>query len=856
MDKNKSIQTKNKLTVEQGSRDIISLQDVEYLDIRLYQLGVEGNIRAGSIYINKEGEIYKVVKIEVLEPTIDWDATRKYYNGHEFQTKPEHGKSIVNTAYDAGELTDDDMLWIKSVNVWFSWLKYDDPELWLDDSKPKEVTDFFDDEWMRLEKPLAQYQAEAMGLREEGIDGTDKYWDESVNFSSETALIGKVNKEVLEGVKSELEDKGKHVAIVTASMTRKFMLMERELTDRINKEKELIEKKKSEIQVVMDEMYEIVADFEKKIKKMNEVIAVIELYLGVHEEVVQIQGGNAASSKEIIYLFQMLLYMDEEVGDPREISEEVPGIHSGNIEEFDSWLCDPRNDGIEGKNYERLISTDRGVVALQISRQIRDYYGRHDGGQASFWVSLMNSARNAKDRATYILIRNGENIYRVCSNIDFQPRMFPHRSEMQEYYDEIRKKVERETKKLDGEWVKLNDYEKEDKVSEEMYDKQFPYMKKSLLLQGLLDRTDIFKPMPVEFKFMEPETHEGVLQFVQDDEYVLPDGKLSFSDFKEQSNDRIERGSRVILIDGFDDVGPRLDDRFNTYGDNGHNLPKPPNTGMYIVYSKWVDMRDIVYVYKKDWEDYYGNYSRGEVVVRNSYSGKKQHTHEVWICKDQAVIDSAKKQIYNNINKGIRGQKDHVVEWVDKSYQLYDDNTNRTYYTSKTIYTKQLVLKYKKEQLFIKYNPKDEVRNNWDWRDAGHERKNRLSFKIYRDDKYVLNYDQMSLDDIEYYINNRYERKDYMWVIKHLWELKDTRKKELVEERKFVQHAIIDHLSIGFHDAHLRRLHMQVWDAVSWWKTKVIWKRPLTEDVSKAVRMITSRVDKWRIPYGKRNGLI
>jgi len=34
----------------------------------------------------------------------------------------------------------------------------------------------------------------------------------------------------------------------------------------------------------------------------------------------------------------------------------------------------------------------------------------------------------------------------------------------------------------------------------------------------------------------------------------------------------------------------------------------------------------------------------------------------------------------------------------------------------------------------------------------------------------------------------------------------------------------------------------KVWEAVNWWKNKVIWKRPITKDDAKALRMIKSKL--------------
>ena len=111
-------------------------------------------------------------------------------------------------------------------------------------------------------------------------------------------------------------------------------------------------------------------------------------------------------------------------------------------------------------------------------------------------------------------------------------------------------------------------------------------------------------------------------------------------------------------------------------------------------------------------------------------------------------------------------------------------------------------------------------------------RKNRISFLVYESDRNLLNYDRISLDDLEYYINNRRERKDFLNILPTLIGLRRERLKELEDEKGFV--ALM-----------ARELDVDekiIWEAVDWWKYKVVWKRPVRKDDALAWRMIRKRV--------------
>lgn len=144
------------------------------------------------------------------------------------------------------------------------------------------------------------------------------------------------------------------------------------------------------------------------------------------------------------------------------------------------------------------------------------------------------------------------------------------------------------------------------------------------------------------------------------------------------------------------------------------------------------------------------------------------------------------------------------------------------------------------EHLVIYYQPKDEV---YDWNEGYRERKNRVAFRIYRDDDFVLNYDQIELSDIDFYLNSRPDRRNYVDMMPILKTLKKNRLVEMASENNFallVKGVLLK--TSKFKLATDTELDKKIQDAISWWKFKNKYKRPIDKDDSKALRMITKHI--------------
>lgn len=515
------------------------------------------------------------------------------------------------------------------------WSSYGDIEI-----------DEFNRRYAKLEKPIEELEAEVF----QRILNIDNLEDQAP-ISDETALATN-DKHLLIATKEAIELKKKDMQIMMAVLERKTWAL-----------------------------HCIVDDFEKTIKRVQKVIDILELYMGIHEEIMQIQEGECADLNEPISIRQMLLFMDEEVG----ITEDK-GLDFQNIGLFDQWVLD--------KGLDVMLPEKKGIVALRIRRKDKDY------GDA--WL---NVALNANNHETYFLMRNGDNVYRIWSNIHIAKRFFP---------------TKKEFTLEDGGFGRLDE--------EEVADKILDYKKHFLLIQGLIDRTDVFKPLKNDLQIFQEETWDGQIRFIRDDELKLPTGRKSFRNWRSDLYDQIKIGSRVLYLDDYywyKNQTEWMQDRVGYM----RRFSQRPSTGIYSV--------------------------------------------------------------------------------VAGCEELGKENLRFIYMPSETVETYDYYHGYQK-----------------------HDRKRGLGFAF--DNEYVFNYDMISLDDIEFYINSRVDRHNYLKMLPVLRRMKKERLKEIEYEKQLVK-------LISDTDGYSQK---DIWETIEWWKYKNKWKRPIDKDDAKALRMINKRLAK------------
>lgn len=436
----------------------------------------------------------------------------------------------------------------------------------------------------------------------------------------------------------------------------------------------------------MNEMREIASGFKDQLKSINRVLDIIELYLGIHEEITQIKEGNPAIVTDLICFRQLVLHMDEEVA-----ATDDGGLDFKDVGIFDEWLIE---------NIDSILPESKGVVVVRPRRDDKSY--KEDDPFAF--------EKNQNNKESHIVIRNGENIYRITSdNIRIYPHLFPSPKEM-DYISDPDNRSDAEINK----------------------NKVLGYKRNVLMLQGLLERTDIFRPHDQGINLFNPETYDGKIRFIYD-AGGLTDGRISFTEWQVKLNKQLKLGDRIYFTRYPYDL-------FRDKYDNEESFRMPVKTRAH---------------------------------------------------RPGAGVYNIKKELMQS-----------------------------RYYNSKP-----------EKVFYCQYKPDDEIYDS-DYRP--HARKNSIPFVVTPEDDFIINYELISIEDIDYYLADRVNRQYYLSMMPVLKGIRTM----LLEEKRWEEGFV------SLIKSKVSASDLEIAEAITWWKNKVIEKRPLTREDSKAVRMIVSRLKK------------
>lgn len=343
--------------------------------------------------------------------------------------------------------------------------------------------------------------------------------------------------------------------------------------------KKMLEKQEELKMLLSEQQHALQAKVDKldaMVKIASEAIWTIELYLGRHETIKQLRGGKAAPKDEKIVVRQLVLNMDEECA----VAARHGGIDSHEVHEFDKWVKQP-------KHLQQVLPEVKGIVAF------------HVRGKAK-----RQGDRDAV-RETYFLIRNGERLFRIQTNLVVGETLFPTDKEFQDFFFAFRHDWDtgEELKEplRPGSRRYMHAMKKSDK-------RKRHYLRILLFMQGLIDRTKVFKPLPSpQVNLCDPKQHEEYLRFLRDAEMILTDGRPSFHDWMRDINSRMEIGMRLI-------------GEFRSYEVSGHSdleyrsHPKglmPDSHALYTVERREGDSFVVLFAY-----DVYGHTSKKRASFR------------------------------------------------------------------------------------------------------------------------------------------------------------------------------------------------------------------------------------------------
>lgn len=318
-------------------------------------------------------------------------------------------------------------------------------------------------------------------------------------------------------------------------------------------------------------------DLKKVIEVVNDRIFTVELYAGLIEEVVKCADGKPAPMDEKIHLMQRRIYMDEECL----ANYQTGGMSFRDLLQFDAWLAKP-------ENLNRVLPYPRTIAAFRIRRQMREI----ETESLRDFIAFINE--RDIDKATFLYIRNGEQLYRLAPGIEFGEQLFPDAEKSTvltatkvyaekvvgvhdklitegEYLDRIEKYKQarkehaqkiREWKKLPKDERGLSPWLSHDNPEERWvlfspatvyHDDIAGFIQKLIkdhnrlitILQGLLDRSPVLQPHP-SVSLWTPEGFR-IIEFVYDNSRAIaPGDKPDFEAYRAYLNHSLKAGSITV----------------------------------------------------------------------------------------------------------------------------------------------------------------------------------------------------------------------------------------------------------------------------------------------------------------------
>lgn len=272
-----------------------------------------------------------------------------------------------------------------------------------------------------------------------------------------------------------------------------------------------IARKKAELEAMISNLNKAMSVLKNELKQKQKVIYILETFLGIHEEVVQIAEGDTAPEGSKLTLFQQKLYMDEEVGIWDD--SDGQGIDFQQIEEFDEWIK---------KHYKIFAYEPLSIVVWQVRRNEKQYGNLWDNVKFNQW-----------NKTTYFLIRNGSCLYRIWSNVTVDDLLFPTKNEYMNLIAEEKK------------WG-------EERIKEKLQAKHEGYLYGLIAIQGIIERTEILGTRLREqgVNLLKPRSDiDDHIRFIRDaeTEHWIGDGKPRWSEFLKNNKTTIKLGSRICL---------------------------------------------------------------------------------------------------------------------------------------------------------------------------------------------------------------------------------------------------------------------------------------------------------------------
>lgn len=258
----------------------------------------------------------------------------------------------------------------------------------------------------------------------------------------------------------------------------------------------------------------------KRLELMQEGIDTLGLYMSAARGVVMIRDGSRAPEEEPIVIRQMVLAMDEETG----LFADQDGMNATDVESFDDWLL------ASADHVQQIIPEPKSVVALVARWRER--------------VSGDPWSHDEADKVTHFLVRNGDALFRTSVNDFIAGRvLLPRADEFTSFFfaDRGLGRDRRKAALQPG----SADYAKAMEASDK---RGRHFLRIGLILQGLVDNSDVFKPLhPAGVNMLtDPSQRSEKVRIITDAEGGLQSGQATFREWQANLNAQLRPGMRVI----------------------------------------------------------------------------------------------------------------------------------------------------------------------------------------------------------------------------------------------------------------------------------------------------------------------
>ena len=265
------------------------------------------------------------------------------------------------------------------------------------------------------------------------------------------------------------------------------------------------------------------APLQQMVAQATEMIWTVNLYLGRDEEIVMLRDGKPAPVGTTLSVRQAVLAADEE----SMVSAEEGGIDAQKIDEFDEWLL------ASPAHLQQVLPEEKGVVVFMPRRQRKEY------GNA-FEQASMDQA----NQQSYWLIRNGERLYRMKTDFNVGNTLVPKSDEFVKFF--VERSFNFETHEYETVQLQPGSYAWI-KAEEHSDARRRHHMRAALILQGLIDRTPVFHPLPPGgLNLLKIDDYEaGKVRVIMDAENLLGEGTEPFKDWLKRLNGELTLGMRI-----------------------------------------------------------------------------------------------------------------------------------------------------------------------------------------------------------------------------------------------------------------------------------------------------------------------